>query len=308
MLSVDGIVHLSASDLVGHLNCHYLTKLDLAVTKGKLEKPSVWDPVLELLVERGALHEQSYLDHLELNGLPILRIDGIGVDTHAVAQTLDAMRAGAPIIAQGALQAGRWGGRADILRRIEKPSDLGAWSYEVVDTKLACETKGNTVLQICLYSDLLTHAQKLTPESAYVVTPGSDFKPQEFRYFDYAAFYQRVRTKLERAVENDAHEDLYPEPKPHCEICRWRLRCKAKWREDDHLTLVAGISKLQIAELKRHDVTTVAALAALPSARTRSTMSASGIFDPGPYSAPPILLRLARHCWRFGFLDLHPMR
>jgi predicted RecB family nuclease len=240
MLSVDGVVHLSASDLVGHLNCHYLTKLDLAVAKGRLHKPSVWDPVLELLVERGALHEQSYLDHLELNGLPILRIDGIGVDTHAVAQTLDAMGAGAPIIAQGALQAGRWGGRADILRRIEKPSDLGAWSYEVVDTKLACETKGNTVLQICLYSDLLTHAQKLTPESAYVVTAGSDFKPQEFRYLDYAAFYRQVRTKLERAVENDAQEDLYPEPKPRCEICRWRLRCKAKWREDDHLTLEIG--------------------------------------------------------------------
>ena len=104
------MVHLSASDLVGHLNCHYLTKFDLAVTKGKLDKPSVWDPVLELLVERGALHEQSYLDHLEASGLSILRIDGIGVDTHAVAQTLDAMRAGAPIIAQGALQAGRWGG------------------------------------------------------------------------------------------------------------------------------------------------------------------------------------------------------
>ena len=174
------------------------------------------------------------------------------------------MRAGAPIIAQGALQAGRWGGRADILRRIEKPSDLGAWSYEVIDTKLARETKGNTVLQICLYSDLLAEAQKLTPEFAYVVTPGSDFKPQEFRYFDYAAFYRRVRTKLERAVENDAQEDLYPEPKPHCEICRWRLRCKAKWREDDHLTLVAGISKSQIGVLRRHDVTTVAALAAVP--------------------------------------------
>ena len=140
---------------------------------------------MEVLVERGALHEQSYLDHLEANGLPILRIDGIGigVDTHAVAQTLNAMRAGAPILAQGALQAGRWGGRADILRRIEKPSDLGAWSYEVVDTKLARETKGNTVLQICLYSDLLAHAQKLTPEFAYVVTPGSDFKPQDFRSF-----------------------------------------------------------------------------------------------------------------------------
>ncbi len=195
MLSLDGVVHLSASDLVGHLNCHYLTKLDLAVAKGKLAKPSIWDPVLEVLVERGALHEQSYLDHLEVNGLPIMRIDGVGVDTRAVAQTLDAMRSGAPIIAQGALQTGRWGGRADVLRRIEKPSSLGAWSYEVIDTKLARETKGNTVLQICLYSNLLAEAQKLTPEFAYVVTPGSDFKPQNFRYFDYAAYYRIVSSR-----------------------------------------------------------------------------------------------------------------
>ena len=34
MLIVDEVVHLSASDLVGHLNCSYLTNLDLAVAKG----------------------------------------------------------------------------------------------------------------------------------------------------------------------------------------------------------------------------------------------------------------------------------
>jgi hypothetical protein len=148
MLSVDGAVHLSASDLVGHLNCHYLTKLDLAVARGELDKPLRWDPVLEVLVERGALHEQSYLDHLELSGLSITRVDGVGVDASAVEQTLDAMRRGVPIIAQGALRVGRWGGRADVLRRVEKPSELGTWSYEVIDTKLARETKGNTVLQM----------------------------------------------------------------------------------------------------------------------------------------------------------------
>jgi predicted RecB family nuclease len=264
MLSIDGVVHLSASDLVGHLNCRYLTSLDLAVARGELDKPSVWDPVLEVLAERGALHEQSYIDHLEANGFPIVRIDAFGLGAPAVAQTLDAMRGGAPIIAQGALQAARWGGRVDILRRVEKPSDLGAWSYEVIDTKLARETKGNTVLQICLYSDLLRNAQKIAPEFAHVVTPGSDFKPQEFRYHDYAAYYRQVRNSLEQAAEDGVGTNLYPEPKPHCEICRWRRHCEAKWRADDHLTIVAGISKSQIAELRRHDITTVAMLSAVP--------------------------------------------
>jgi uncharacterized protein len=202
MLALDRTVCLSASDLVGHLNCRYLTTLDLAVAKGELDKPAVWDPVLEVLVERGALHEQSYLDHLEATGLSVVRIDGVGIDTNAVVKTLDAMRRGAPIIAQGALNAKKWGGRLDVLRCVEEPSAFGGWSYEVVDTKLARETKANTVLQISLYSDLLAQVQLLVPEFAYVVTPGVDFKPKAFRVLDYAAYYRRVRHSLEHAIEH----------------------------------------------------------------------------------------------------------
>jgi predicted RecB family nuclease len=261
MLMDKELLRLSATDLVGHVNCRYLTSRDLKVARGELEKPVVWDPVLEVLAERGALHEQSYLNHLEGNGLSIVTIDGKGIDAIPVAQTLEAMRAGASVIAQGALQAAQWGGRPDILCRVEKPSALGTWSYEVIDTKLARETKGNTVLQISLYSDLLSEAQKLAPEFAHVITPGTDFEPLAFRFADYAAYYRRVRKSLELALSTGSTEELYPEPKPHCDICRWRLQCGAKWRADDHLTLVAGISKSQIGELARHDVTTVAELA-----------------------------------------------
>jgi uncharacterized protein len=263
MLAENGLLRLSATDLVAHVNCRYLTSLDLSVARGALEKPTVWDPVLEVLAERGSLHEQSYLDHLESQGLPIVTVGGKAIDAISVAQTLDAMRSGAPVIAQGTLQAGQWGGRLDVLRRIERPSALGAWSYEVIDTKLARETKGNTVLQICLYSDLLSEAQQLAPEFAYVVTPGTDFEPLAFRFADYAAYYRRVCKSLEQMVSIGTGEELYPEPRPHCDICRWRLQCDAKWRADDHLTLVAGISKSQIGELARRDVTTVAGLAAV---------------------------------------------
>jgi predicted RecB family nuclease len=264
MLNVEGNVHLSASDLVGHVNCRYLTRLDLAVASGGLQKPSIWDPVLEVLAERGALHERGYVEHLKLNGFEVESIDGGFIDASTVKRTIDAMRAGARIICQGALQSGQWIGRLDILRRVERQSELGAWSYEVIDTKLARETKGNTVLQICLYSDLVSTAQKLAPEFAYVVTPGSNYEPQEFRFADYAAYYRHVRRSLERAVTTGFEEESYPEPKPHCEICRWRGHCNAKWREDDHPSLVAGISKSQIGELAKHGITTTAGLADLP--------------------------------------------
>jgi superfamily I DNA and/or RNA helicase len=37
----------------------------------------------------------------------------------------------------------------------------------------------------------------------------------------------------------------------HCEVCDWWSRCNARRRADDHLCFVAGISRLQIKELKR---------------------------------------------------------
>ncbi|MEY3841476.1 MAG: hypothetical protein RLZZ542_586, partial [Pseudomonadota bacterium] len=57
-------VRLSATDLVGHLNCRHLTDLDRSVARGSLPEPKVWDPALAALWERGKQHEASYVDHL----------------------------------------------------------------------------------------------------------------------------------------------------------------------------------------------------------------------------------------------------
>ncbi|WFU40070.1 TM0106 family RecB-like putative nuclease [Bradyrhizobium sp. CB82] len=264
MRKIGAKLSLSAGDLVGHLNCRYLTNLDLKVANGELAKPKIWDPVLETLAARGSEHEQGFIDHLKSGGLPVTLIDGIGVDNAALTSTLQAMKRGDAVIAQGALQVGNWSGRADILRRVDRPSQFGAWSYEVTDTKLARETKGNTILQICLYSDLLANMQGAAVVSACVVTPGTNFEPEVYRVADYAAYYRHVKGSLERAVATPAATSAYPEPIEHCDVCRWRQHCDEKRRADDHMSLVAGISKSQIGEFEKHGVDTMAALAALP--------------------------------------------
>src|SRR5262249_44098073 len=130
-----------------------------AVSEGSLPKPKTWNPLLEVLRERGALHEKAFIDHLRAGGLDVVHIDGAEISAPAVAKTLDALRRGVPVIVQGALSHGGFGGRADVLRRIETPSRFGPWSYEVIDTKLARESKAGAVLQLCVYSDLLSHTQ-----------------------------------------------------------------------------------------------------------------------------------------------------
>jgi uncharacterized protein len=262
MKLVTGELRPSATDLAGYLNCHHLTELEKAAARGELKRPVLWDPALEALWDRGRAHEKDYAQYLTEQGLEPVLIAGIEIDDEVVAATAGAMAAGAALIVQAALRAGRWAGRADLLRRVERPSALGAWSYEAIDAKLARQTKGGTILQLSLYSDLLGEAQGLTPEHMYVVRPWTDFEPEQYRVADFSAFYRRVKASFEAALEDD--EESYPEPVAHCDICAWRPLCEHRRREDDHLSLVAGLSKLQSVELERQGINTLAALAVMP--------------------------------------------
>jgi predicted RecB family nuclease len=264
MEQINGSMRLSATDLVGHLNCGHLTSLDMEVASGALERPKAWDPLLEILWERGARHEQGFVDHLRSKAFEVTVIEGVGVDDDAIARTRAAMARGDQIIVQGAFRTNGWVGRTDILRRVDTPSDLGPWSYEVIDTKLARETKGGTVLQLCLYADLVESVQGSRPEFGYVVAPWSDYLPQIFRMDDYSAYYRRVRQSLDAFVRDQDSDGDYPEPKAHCDICRWRSDCEARRRADDHLCLVAGMSKLHTAELRQRRINTATELAAMP--------------------------------------------
>lgn len=263
MRKIGNSFELSATDLVGFLHCRHLSGLDRTVAEGALAKPKVWDPLLQILSERGSAHEQSYVEHLTRAGLDVVRIDGVDVTDGAVAETFAAMQRGVSVIAQAALSQQGWYGRADILRRVEVASALGDWSYEPIDTKLARETRAGTVLQLCLYSDLLTATQGLAPKYMYVVVPWSEFEPQQYRLADYAAYFRKVKRALLTAMAKRA-EETYPDPIEHCDICRWREACDERRRDDDHLCLVAGISKLQINELKERGIATVQGLAGMP--------------------------------------------
>ncbi|HLF09611.1 MAG TPA: TM0106 family RecB-like putative nuclease, partial [Gammaproteobacteria bacterium] len=179
-----------------------------------------------------------------------------------IEQTIAAMRAGAELIYQAPLGNSRWYGRADFLTKSSLPSELGGWSYEVTDAKLATETRAGTVLQLCVYSELLAEIQGIWPAHAYVVAPHHNFKPEAYRLADYWAYYRLVKRRLETAL-GDQDPATYPEPVQHCEVCAWWGPCNTHRRTDDHLCFVAGISRMQIKELRRFDVNSLERLAQL---------------------------------------------
>ena len=256
-------IQLSALDLTGNLACKHLTQLDRAVVEGRAEPPPMrFDPVVELLQRRGLEHESAYVQHLrDVRGaaevVELREFSG----NDAAERTLAAMRVGADVVVQGVLRDGVWYGRVDLLVRASKPSEFGEWSYEVVDTKLAQDTKGATVLQLCLYSDLLGRRQGVEPEQMHVVKPGAEFPTDVFRYAEYAPYYRLARTRLEESLAADSDGSTYPLPVAHCELCRWWSQCEQRRRADDHLTLVAGMSVTHAKEFNRQGVSTLAELA-----------------------------------------------
>jgi uncharacterized protein len=262
MRLVAELLRLSATDLSNHLGCAHLSQLDLAVAQGRASRPHRNDPIVELLAERGREHEAQYLKHLRAQKLGVVEIR-VPPAEEGVETTLAAMRDGADVIYQAPLGDRHWYGRADFLVKIDRPSALGDWSYEVTDAKLATETRAGTILQLCVYSDLLEALQGTRPETARVVAPHHKFEPETYRLADYGAYHRLVKRRLETALAA-TNTATYPEPVQHCDVCSWWGQCNARRRKDDHLCFVAGISRLQINELRRRfDVDTLERLGEL---------------------------------------------
>ena len=267
MREAGGHLVLSATDLSNFLSCRHRTALELGEARGKRIRPYFHDPVLDALFARALAHERQYVTSLEGGGRHIVDLADIKDRTEAVARTVYAMRAEADALVQGALEEGEWYGRPDVLLKVHTPSAFSDWAYEAADTKLARETRGGTILQLGLYSEMLARMQSRRPERFYVVTPDTAAPVHEYRVEDYAAYCRLIRGRLEGTVGEDDEvfvEANYPEPVDHCDVCPWSSICSQKRRADDHLSLVAGISRLQRRELEAHNIPTLAALAEMP--------------------------------------------
>jgi predicted RecB family nuclease len=263
MIFASDQIRLSATDLSNHLACGHLTSLDLSVARGERDEPEWRAPDVVVIQELGLRHEAAYLQSLLDKGVALVDLRDIKDERRALAETRACMERGAEAIAQGSIAIGRWLGRPDVLRKVAKPSGLGAWSYEAYDCKLARETKATTILQLALYSHLLSDIQGATPESMHVVPPGRNFQPESYRVVEYSAYYRYVRSRLEKVCDNKI-DKTYPEPCAHCDVCHWFPECDARRRSDDHLSLVAGITRLQRVELASWRADTMAKLASLP--------------------------------------------
>ena len=268
MQLVDGTLIVSATDLVGFLECDHLVTLELARAAGEIDKPFRDDPQLELIRKRGFDHEQRYIETLTAAGRKVVEMADRQAVTPAElrasqAETVAAMRAGTDVIFQATFFDGRWRGHPDFLiRRDDRPSALGEWSYDIADTKLARRVKAAAIVQMCVYADLLEKIQRIPPETVSVVT--GDRTAHAHRLADYGAYYRSAKRRFEARIDPSREAgETYPEPVDHCRVCSWWTLCIDRRRADDHLSLVANLGGAHRRRLVDAGVGTLAGLAAL---------------------------------------------
>ncbi|MFY9614728.1 MAG: TM0106 family RecB-like putative nuclease [Candidatus Dormiibacterota bacterium] len=284
MQLLEGQLILSPSDLTGFIACEHLTQLELEVTRGERERATRDDPELEILFARGEQHEKAHLAMLRDLGLRVVEIEADGGTVagleQAAAETIEAMRAGVDVIYQATFFHDGWRGHADFLMRVDRPSDLGAWSYEVADTKLARKAKVPAVMQLCAYSEHVSRIQGLEPELIHLELGTGE--RESLRLRDFMGYFRLVKARFDATARGVAPAGLpeallpaflragaapgsgpqtYPEPVEHCRSCRWLDVCTERRVADDHLCLVAGMRRDWIRRLRAIGIATVENLA-----------------------------------------------
>ncbi|MGF7162828.1 uncharacterized protein FHS85_004483 [Rhodoligotrophos appendicifer] len=256
MKNQNGHIILSPSDLVRFQACEHATELDLRFARGEDLEPDEDDANSALLQRKGHAHEASYLrDKAAGDVVEISRERGF--EAAAIA-TREAMQAGAPNIYQGALSAGIWQGWSDFIERVDRPSALGDFSYEVVDTKLKRHASPAHALQLSIYSRGLAEIQGVQPDLAHVVL-GTQ-KRVSIPLNEISSYAGRLSRRLEGFITSPW--PTLPEPVGACGFCRWRSRCDDHYSATDSLVRVAGITGLQRRRLTGANIRTLADLAA----------------------------------------------
>jgi predicted RecB family nuclease len=280
MQRLDGRFIYAASDLNDYLECKRLTELESLVARKELTRPNA-DEQVQLIRRKGEEHERRHLEALLERYPGEVKEFGraeAGIENYREAerQTVAAMQRGERIIYQATFFDGRFIGHADFLRRVDEPSNLGHHSYEVIDTKLALETKPYYIVQLCNYSEHLERLQGRLPKYGYIVLGNGEERP--YLLNDYMAYYRYLKSRFLEFVGDPAFGKMdvarqYPLKCKHCSICAWNEVCTQKRRDDDHLSLVAWMRRDQIAKFEGSGLTRVTDLAEATDDRRPNGMS-----------------------------------
>lgn len=204
--------------------------------------------------------------------------------TNSPETTIELMASGVPVIYQGSLYGGSgdlpFSGRPDFLVRGDYQLHFGSEGltaiqvdgnperYSAWDAKLSASPKPEYQNQVGLYADVLrtlgleSHSDSgLILGSRELVGFSSEVLITQMS-IARANLVHRINEFLDEDVQRlEDVGSLICDASSYCDICEYPALCEDQRRSQNHLQLVAGITRNQIESLNRAGVKTVAQLA-----------------------------------------------
>jgi uncharacterized protein len=262
MFLLDGTVIYSASDLTAAASCEWALMRRLDAKLGRIDAVvEIEDDMLRRTASLGDLHELATLDQLrEAGGVVEIERPAIADVAVAAEQTLEALRAGAPVVFQGAFFDGRFLGYSDFLVR-DDDGTSGAPAYSVYDTKLARKAKITALLQLAAYADQLQQNGIPTSETVHLILGTG--KTTSHRLRDILPVYRRRRARLQQLID-DRVADVSPTEwgDPRYTACGRCAACAEQVDRTRDVLQVAGMRLTQRARLRAAGIQSIDQLAA----------------------------------------------
>ena len=220
MQLLDGELVLSPSDLTGFSACEHLTQLELLAARGEIERADARRPAARRPLAPRHRARDAPLEPYEAEGhTTVVEIE---------RRPTTPRRRSKPAAGRDARRDARRRRRhlpGHVLRRPlarprrlppprrRRPSDLGDWSYEVADAKLARRVKAAALLQMCAYSEQRRAPPGRRAASRSTSSPATA-SATPFKLTDYSAYYRALKARFEALVLGapSPTPSTYPDP------------------------------------------------------------------------------------------------
>ena len=215
------------------------------------------------LRQDSADHRQNVLAEFGLLSRPLYERDDWKTAARATRQL---MSEGAETIHRGVLVADgpdgiRYRSRPDILIRQAGKSWLGNWYYVPFNIKLGKKAKPEYQLVATFSAYVLAEIQGVWPETSWL----------QLKEKRHAVNLERSVPKLQEALDDclDYRTGVLNLPQPpevfisrsRCDMCPWLGHCYQEAKEQNHLSLLPGVTMTRYPTLVDLGITTVEALA-----------------------------------------------
>ena len=238
----------SATMLTRYINCKHIITNEFNEKKLNLKRTgrTVAD---NLRLEKGLIHEVQYFKELSKKYKKVKNIKILKnlSKEEKIEETIKALEDGYELIYGGWLQSGNWSGELDFLE-INKnvQSNLGNYSYEIIDTKNSSKVKGDHIYQVCLYSFLLQEAQGILADNFYILL--KDKNKELIKLKEVYDTFLLHKKSYEIFIKNGLGKTK-PEKCSNCTFCDWKEICDNEWINKKHLNQVLLTNRKDIKKL-----------------------------------------------------------